>query len=193
MFIRVAGLAFALTAALSIPLDAQEDISVGAPISPSLLIRGPGLGALFPLGANGALSLSLSATGNVSSRSGDLSAPPRSITDIGVSAGYLRLSTDHPRLRPFRFARLSYNVQRYAPEPNNIAQTVGLAGGMGVLAQVTPRLGLFADVGVSWSLRRQELETTMPFPPTTFNSEETATNWGIIGGVGVTLRAKPKR
>ncbi len=179
---------------LSAPLAhsaAQEEPADDERLAPSLLIRN-GLGALLPVGERGALSLTLSLTGSVSALSGTMESAPRSWVNLGVATGYMRLRPVDNRLRTFTFARLSYNLERYAPAPNNPAHTGGVAVGLGGLAQVTPRFGVIADAGLTWSVRRQFSRTIPPFGFPSMSSTSTSSQWGIGTSIGVTLRAKPK-
>lgn len=173
------------------PTAAQDEPVSDERLAPSLLFRS-GLGALLPVGGRGALTVTMSLGGSVSSRSGNPSSPPRSSVLAGIATGYLRFGPEAGRLRTFKFARLSYSYDRISPEPHNPSHTGGLSVGYGGLAQVTPRFGVMADVGLNWSVRKQFSENGVPGFPS-FSSTITTTSWGIGTAIGATLRAKPKR
>lgn len=190
VLVRLCTRLLALVVVPVVAADAQPAEGDG-PISRSLLIRGNGLGVLLPLGDAAALQLSLGLNGSVSAGSGQFDSPPRSVVDASLSAAYMRFSPSEQRVRTFSFARLGYGRSWLNPDPNVASQTVTIAGGVGALGQVTPRLGLMADVGPSWTVRRQEGEVVSVIG-TPLRYESTVTTWGLAGSVGVTIRAKPR-
>lgn len=183
-----------LAASIVLPVciaSAQNIPDDEGPVSRSLVIRAPGVGVLLPVGTNGALQLTLLASGSVSAASGGLDVPPRSSVEVGLEGSYQQFAASENRLRTYRFARLGYSQRRLKPVPSSDPLHIGIAAvGIGALAQVTARLGVMADVGPSWTVTRQRQEFTS-FPGSSFESVSTVTTWGLVTRVGVTLRAKP--
>lgn len=183
-------------AALLLPvpaLGAQDVPTVGAPVSRSLLLREAAVAAMLPLGDGGALTVGLSAFGTVTARSGDFPQSPRSQTEAQVEVGYLRLGAEDQRVRPYRVVRLSYGVLRYAPEPKALAHSIGAYVGIGAMAQLTQRVGLIADVGPRYRVRRHSPVTpSFIVPGSTMRNTETVSTWATATFIGVTLRAKPR-
>lgn len=159
------------------------------PVQRGILIGGGAPFALLkPVGNDKLRRLELRLSVNKGKQTGANAGPDDYSIAVGLGYGRLRFrDAVDGALRPYGSWTVSYALSHAAPAYVN-SHLTDLRVGRGVVASVTPRFFVLAEVGLAGFVTYQRLTYTLSFDPETeFARSSTRAGLGVYGTLGVVI------